>query len=249
MPENNIRLVMKNKYQTFTNTERIIADYFMQNKEENDFSIKVIKDKLFVSEASLSRFAQKCGYHGYREFIYLYEENLRLRDGRFSNEISLVLDAYTQILSQIKDLVDVKQIDRIVEHIKSSKHILVIGMGSAGLAAKEMKIKFMKHSILLEAINQSDDMILQASLLDKDSLLIAITLSGVKSSVIESLVQASKLGAKTILITGNALETYSYCEEVVKVPLLAYGDCITTQIPVLMTLDMIYQTYCASLQQ
>ena len=45
-----------------------------------DFSAKSVAGKLFVSEASLSRFRQKkCGFRGYREFIYQYEENFVVR--------------------------------------------------------------------------------------------------------------------------------------------------------------------------
>lgn len=47
----------------------------MKNEEKMDFSAKEIAKHLFVSEASLSRFAKKCGFRGYREFIYQYEES------------------------------------------------------------------------------------------------------------------------------------------------------------------------------
>jgi DNA-binding MurR/RpiR family transcriptional regulator len=55
--------------------EKTIADFFINNQKKINFSAKSVAAKLFVSEASLSRFAQKCGYRGYREFIYQYEES------------------------------------------------------------------------------------------------------------------------------------------------------------------------------
>lgn len=55
-------------YHNFTNLEKTIADFFLNNTEKTDFSAKAISGKLFVSEASLSRFAKKIGYRGYREF-------------------------------------------------------------------------------------------------------------------------------------------------------------------------------------
>ena len=52
---------ISDNYDGFTTVEKTIADYFLQNKEKADFSSKVMKERLYVSEASLSRFAQKMG--------------------------------------------------------------------------------------------------------------------------------------------------------------------------------------------
>ena len=66
--------IIESNYENFTALERTIADFFMNNQEKTDFSAKAIAKRLYVSEASLSRFSKKCGYRGYREFIYQYEE-------------------------------------------------------------------------------------------------------------------------------------------------------------------------------
>ena len=68
--------LIESYYHTFTPLERTIADFFMNNTEEEDLSSRHISGILYVSEASLSRFAQKCGFHGYREFIYEYKQSL-----------------------------------------------------------------------------------------------------------------------------------------------------------------------------
>lgn len=57
-------------YNSFTPLEKGIADFFISNKGEEDLSSKNVSTHLYVSEASLSRFAKKCGYNGYREFIF-----------------------------------------------------------------------------------------------------------------------------------------------------------------------------------
>ena len=67
--------LIESYYHTFTPLERTIADFFIHNTEEQDFSSRNISGLLYVSEASLSRFAQKCGFHGYREFIYEYKQS------------------------------------------------------------------------------------------------------------------------------------------------------------------------------
>lgn len=73
--------MIESNYENFTTVEKTIADFFIQNRNKEDFSSKAIAEKLYVSEASLSRFAKKCGYRGYREFMYQYEESFQEKKG------------------------------------------------------------------------------------------------------------------------------------------------------------------------
>lgn len=45
-------------YETFTPLEKTIADFFIYNEEKVELSSKSVSKRLFVSEASLSRFAK-----------------------------------------------------------------------------------------------------------------------------------------------------------------------------------------------
>ena len=69
MEHSKVFSAIKNAYPKLTSSEQAAADFFLQNREKGDFSSKAVAAKLYVSEASLSRFAQKCGFKGYREFI------------------------------------------------------------------------------------------------------------------------------------------------------------------------------------
>ena len=53
--------IIESNYDNFTTVEKNIADFFIQNRERVDFSARSVAEWLFVSEASLSRFAKKCG--------------------------------------------------------------------------------------------------------------------------------------------------------------------------------------------
>ena len=66
--------IIESNYDKFTPVEKQIANFFIHNQKKMDFSIKHSSELLFTSKATLVRFAQKCGYHGYKEFIYQYEE-------------------------------------------------------------------------------------------------------------------------------------------------------------------------------
>ncbi len=113
--------IIESNYNNFTMVEKNIADFFIHNHEKMDFSAKTVAAKLFVSEASLSRFAKKCGYRGYREFVYQYEETLVEKKESMTGNTRMVLNAYQELLNKTYSLVDEGQIGRIGKYSKSGR--------------------------------------------------------------------------------------------------------------------------------
>lgn len=238
--------IIIDNYDNFTGVEKIIADYFIGNHNKDDFSSKNIKEKLFISEASLSRFAKKCGFRGYREFVYRYEEGFINNSKKVSQGFQQVLNTYHQLLTQMVDYVEEAQIERFSNMINQANRVLVLGVGSSGQAAKEMKNRFMRLGVLMEAVDQGDEMRIQSVFQNQDSLVIGISLSGNKEEVLFSLKQASKRGAKTVIITANKDKKYSYCNEKIMVPSfrdLDAGNSISPQFPILVILDICYNYF------
>ena len=64
--------IIESNYNNFTMVEKNIADFFIHNEEKMDLSSKSVSKRLYVSEASLSRFAKKCGYPGYCVFFFCF---------------------------------------------------------------------------------------------------------------------------------------------------------------------------------
>ena len=62
MSVNNIKQNLLSVYEDMTAVERSIADFFLNNGEMLDFSAKNITKLLYISDATLSRFAKKCNY-------------------------------------------------------------------------------------------------------------------------------------------------------------------------------------------
>ena len=106
-------------YERYTETERHIADYFLKNDAIGDLSAEFISTELSVSPASLSRFAKKSGYQGYREFVYEYRNSYVEKTTVEQEESRLVLDTYQSLLNKVYNLLDEAQIKRIVEKLKT----------------------------------------------------------------------------------------------------------------------------------
>lgn len=239
--------IIEANYKNFTSVEKNIANFFRNNEEIMDFSAKSISNRLFVSEAALSRFAKKCGYRGYREFIYQYEQNLTERNLKIVGNAGSVLNIYQELLNKTYSLIDQKQIMRICEYMADASRVFVCGKGSSGLAAMEAESRFMRIGVDIDSITDSDKMRFQTVFQNSKSMVIGISVSGMTESILYSLQQAHEKKSKTVLITAHKNgRISSYCDEIVLIPSLKYlnyGNVISPQFPILIFLDIIYSYY------
>lgn len=239
--------VIESNYNRFTTVEKNIADFFIHNRKNRDLSAKSIAELLYVSEASLSRFAKKCGFSGYREFLYQYNETFVEKKGTTTGNTRIVLNTYQELLNRTYSLVDEEQILRISQYLNQAKRVLVCGKGSSGFAASEMEFRFMRIGVDIDSVIDSDLIRMQAVFQDEYSLVFGFSISGAKKEIIYLLQEAHKRGAKTVLFTANKNENYQeFCDEVVVIPSLIHlnhGNSISPQFPILIMLDIIYSYY------
>lgn len=254
--QNETKQNMENAYDTMTPVEHSIADFFIKNTEKMDFSSKSISNRLYVSEATLSRFAKKCGYKGYREFIFSYVKDLVYEIPNENNEqdISLftrkVKGSYNSLLQETFKLLDENQMRRIAGMLSESRRVFIYGMGSSGLVAREFQLRFMRIGLDADAITDSQMMQMSAALAEKGILIIAISLSGKTKEVIESIKIAKKSGAQVIFITANSgTEVSNFCDELLQVAYLKNldtGTKISPQFSLLVVIDVLYSYYFAN---
>lgn len=236
-------------YSGMTQTEKLIAKWFLEENEPADSSLKAMARLLAVSEATLVRFAKKCGFKGYREFMYQYERSLNASkpDPRVNESTLQVLDAYQDLLTKSYSLIDEEQICRVAQMISDAGRVYVSGLGSSGIAAKEMASRFMRVGVGIEACSDVDTMRMLSVFRSPDDLVIGLSLSGSRKEFLEHLTVARERGAKTLLITSSSKEDLSHlADEVVLVPSLVHmnhGHFISPQFPLLVMTDILYAAY------
>lgn len=239
--------IIESNYAKFTVVEKRIADFFIHNQEKIDLSSKAVAEKLFVSEASISRFAKKCGYRGYREFVYQYEETFVEKKVHITNNARMSLNTYQELLNNFYSLINENQILRVVKYLNEAERVFVCGKGSSGFVAEEMELRFMRIGMNINAVLDSDRMRMQTVFQNAASLVIGISISGETEGVLYFLRKAKKRGAKTVLITASNYDDFAeYCNEVLLVPSLKHlnhGNVISPQFPMLVMLDIIYSYY------
>lgn len=239
--------VIESNYENFTVVEKSIADFFIHNKKKVDLSAKAIAERLYVSEASLSRFAKKCGYRGYREFIYQYEGTFVENQETVAGNTRMVLDSYQELLNKTYSLMDETQIERIAGYLGRAERVFVCGKGNSGFAASEMELRFMRIGVDIDCVTDTDFIRMQTVFQDKRSLIFGISISGEREEVLYLLRESHKRGAKTVLFTAHNRDRFSeFCDEVVLVASLKYlnhGNVISPQFPILIMADIIYSCY------
>ena len=220
--------LIESYYHTFTPLERTIADFFIHNTEEQDFSSRNISGLLYVSEASLSRLAPGP------------EENIP------NFEVS-EFNTYQELLNKSNALLDKAQITRITNLLVSKSRVYVYGRGSSGLVAQEMKLRFMRIGLNIEAVTDSHIMKVNSVILDENCLVIGISVSGQTDDIISSLKAAHQHGAYTLLMTARQDKSYQdFCDETLifaSMEHLEYGNIISPQFPILLVLDVLYAHY------
>lgn len=239
--------IIESVYDNFTVVEKKIADFFIHNKQEVNISSKSLSKHLYISEATLTRFAQKCGFSGYREFVYHYQETFSIEKNVTENITKQVLNTYQELLSKSYALIDEKQIQRIVALLSSKKYIYIYGKGSSGLVANETKLRFMRLGLRVESITDSHVMAMNRSLVNQDCVVIGISISGKTKEVIQGLKSAKERGATTVFLTSKReLGFENFCDEIFLFSVkenLEYSDVISPQFPILIMIDIVYSYF------
>lgn len=235
-------------YESLTPSEREIADFFLNDAQEyQDFSSKAISQKVHVSEASLTRFAKKCGFSGYREFIFDFQSKQLPKESNYqSQQMKRVLMDYNKILDKSYSLIDVHQIERLATKLSTAKKVFIYGKGSSGLAAQEMKNRFMRMGLPIEAIFDDDIILLNHVLIDPETVVIGFTISGDTPVILTALKHASQKGAYTVIFTAQInieQDNFSEIIPVANIKNLNFGNRISPQLPLLIMTDIIYDYF------
>ena len=244
--DQDLRAIIASHEAELTDMERDIAQYFLSSEaRQHSLSSSRVTELLHVSKAALTRFSQKCGFSGYREFVYHFnEETKNQKQVQEHDELTLsVLQRYHHISNVTESLVKDSQLDQVAELIDQVDRVYFFGIGSSGLVAREMKLRFMRLGVVCEALTDQDGFAWTTSILDKNCLVIGFSLSGQTQSIINSLMDAKAMGAKTVLVTGQSDKVDQQFTEIIPVAIQSKPEYIlriSAQFSTLLVIDLLY---------
>ena len=240
--------IIENSLDCMTGLEREIAHYFLNSTNiQDDLSSLQVTKQLHISQAALTRFAKKCGFKGYREFKFQYQQQTTSSEPEvpsLGHDLSRrVLRNYTQLRMQTEEVIDEDKLQRIATLIEDADRVYFFGIGSSGLVARDMKLRFMRLGVVCEVLTDQDGFAWTTSILDKNCLVIGFSLSGQTQSIIDSLIDAKNMGAKTVLVTGQPQKVQQDFTEILAVALQSKPEFIlriSAQFPMFLMIDLIY---------
>lgn len=244
MMESQLFARIRAKYSEMTSVERIIADFFLEFPSAEGLSPGKVAEELFVSKASLSRFAQKLGLPGFREFLYQYktESDMRQREDALHPSDRRVFEDYAFILRESQNSMDSRILEKAADLIRRSSHIIIYGDGLSGYAAGEFMTRFKRLGFPIEAYTNDFMMQTNSAIIRPATLVIGISLSGSTKNTMQGLTKAHQNGAKTLLITAQRRKKYKFDAVlyVSSLPNLNAGMIISPQMPVLIMIDLLF---------
>ncbi|MDB2106437.1 MULTISPECIES: MurR/RpiR family transcriptional regulator [Clostridium] len=238
--------IIEAAYEDLTNVEKSIADYFINNVSDDDLSSRSVSQRLFVSEASLSRFSKKLGFSGYRQFLFEYKGSKKT-DKNLDILTKQVLNSYQKVLEKTYHLIDNGQMIRLANMLDEYERVYVYGIGSSSVVAREFKLRFMRLGLDVDYLAEAHSIRMNITRVNEKSLVIGISVSGRTQEVVEGLRDAKDKGAKTVMISANKVYEYrDYYDELVLIgglKNLAVSDKISPQVPALIVIDVLYTHY------
>ena len=260
MANQDIFTLIHSRYNSFTNTEKKVADFILENiKDVIYMSITDLADACSVGESSVFRFCKTMDLKGYQEFKIVLAHSISLDDEtpQLSSMITMqdtieelaskALSSNVNALTETFNLLTEKDISNAVESMVQAERIHFFGVGTSLMTAMEAKNKFMRITNKTECSLDSHLQVMSAALMTERDVAILISYSGSTKDTIEVAKVAKERGAKIISITRFAKSPLTSFSDITLLcganegPL--QGGSLSAKIAQLYLLDLLYFEY------
>ena len=197
---------------SYTKTERKIADYLMENYlEAINMSASEIGDKSGTSSAAIIRFSRKLGYAGLNALkvdLAASDKKNRIKDyepitekDSFDSIIHKSQLSNNNIIKKTYNMINETTLYTAVRILKEARRIYLIGIGDSSLSCYDFQLKLARLDI--NVIGNMDFHIQLANLthITEDDCVLAISYSGETRDILVAAEYAKSKDASLISIT------------------------------------------------
>ena len=260
-------MLISDKLKTFdfTDSEKEIVKYFLNQKEEiENKSTREISKKLYCSPSSIIRLCQKLGFTGFEEFKKMYIEELHYLDSNFSSinpsipfltedNIQTISNKmcslYHEIIDDTHSLLNHDVLRKSLNLLKNNKNIYIISSSSQNDLASTFRDKMARIGKHVNIYQHIDESYYEACYLNKgDACFILISYTGETQNCVRMARKLNERNIDFITITSfgtNTLSSLSYCilhvstREKIRNNLGTFSMNLST----LYLLDLLYSMY------
>lgn len=197
-----------------TKSDKALIEYIKENLENVVYkSISQISKESNIGEATITRFSKKMGFSGLQDFkVTLAQEisglkNRRIINKNIENNESVIdsarklVDSNIRILESTFNIIDEDDIKRASDMIINARKVFFFGIGYSGMTAEDSSYKFSRIGLNCMSIDSSHNMIMMASLMDEEDVVVAISHSGETDEIIKAVNIAKENGARVVSVT------------------------------------------------
>ncbi|MGH4125461.1 MAG: MurR/RpiR family transcriptional regulator [Clostridium sp.] len=252
----NVLQYIKQNYDSFTDSEKLIADYLLETKESIiTMSAKELANNTKTSAPTVVRFAKKIGFNSLNEmklklsisidkmeateFQYL-DKNLGTK-----NIIYSIKNSIDAIMEQTVNLLIEEELDKAIELLINAKNIYIFSVGVSALVGQDFYYKLSR--INKRCISHTDThlQITSSILMQPGDVAIAISYSGETREVIKCVENAKKRKVPVIAITKASVnnKVADLSDVVLRVPAVEKSlreGAMNSRISQLAIIDMLF---------
>ncbi len=215
-----VEIRIKNMYSQLNNTEKIVADYVLQNIENIfRFPLSQLADQSGTSQGAWVRFCKSIGFDGLKDlkkslFVELNDSvtesetnSPQLQFTDIKEHSTIISMAENVCLSSIQaieatlKLFDEEVLSRIVDKIVTARTIRIFGIGASGLVADDLYYKLLRIGYNVIYGHDIHITLTSAATMTREDVAIFFSNSGETKEIIETLEIAKSIGATTLGIT------------------------------------------------
>ena len=190
---------------------RLVAEILKDPQRVLRVSAKEIATASNISEATVTRFAQRLGYHGYPEFRIALSQDLAVPSRMIHDEVDVGDDlaaiAQKVTAANIRALEDSLQVLRIealeaaVDALLRANRVFFVGVGGSGALAADTAHKFLRTGLNVVAVADAHEQLMHAALSGPGDAFVFISHTGATRELLEAAEIAKQRGAVLIAVT------------------------------------------------
>lgn len=254
-----IETIIRKNMMKLTEKEQQIGNYILENKKNIiNLTSTQLGEKIGSSQSSIIKFIKKIGFNKFSDFkIQLGKDLENKKNSKTENfHSSLTLeDSFEEIAHKVlnSDIYALEKtiysqnfenLEEIVQKIKNSKRILIIGTGMSSIVAQDLELKLMKIKIDAKHYQSTQMQLMNLATLSEEDLVIAISHRGETEEVIKVINKANELGIDTISITTIESNTVSklskYNLKTISEETIFRSSAISSRMAQLILIDILF---------
>lgn len=200
---------LQNRLLDLPKQERKIALFILQDPQFiQSANINQLASTIKVSNATITRFARRVNCSSFTDLkVKLAAAAASSQANTINNQDNSkttahqVYDLYNRVLFETQNKLDIKQLKKIIQLIKSAKRVYFYGIGSSGYTSLEATQRLLRMGISAFAETESNNMFMTSSIISKDDLIIAISSTGSTDSLVKAIELAKKNKAMIVALT------------------------------------------------